>query len=43
MARACASFVLRWRRLDSGRKRIKIEHIQSGESALVATLPEALD
>src|SRR5579871_3632184 len=36
------SFVVRWWRLGSGGDRIQIDHIQSGETTLVATLAGAL-
>lgn len=36
------SFMVRWWRLKSGGDRIQIEHIQSGETTLVATLAAAL-
>jgi hypothetical protein len=42
MARRYASFLIRCWRLDRGELRIKVEHIQTGESSQVATHAEAL-
>ncbi len=42
MARAYASFVLRCWRLDAAERRITVEHIQSGESTRVTSLPAAV-
>ena len=42
MARAHASFVLRYWRLDAAEQRITVEHIQSGEWTRVTSLAAAL-
>jgi len=42
MARQYTSFLIRCWHLDGGRRRIKIEHIQSGEGTQVATLAAAI-
>ena len=42
MARRYTSFLVRCWRLDGNQRRIKVEHIQSGEWAQVTTLAEAV-
>ncbi len=43
MARAYASFVLRCWRLDAAERRITVEHIQSGERVVVASIEAAVE
>ncbi len=43
MAKWFGSFLVRYWRLSGGDERIEIEHIQTGERVLVASLPAALD
>jgi len=43
MVRPYASFVLRCWDLGGEQPRVKVEHVQSGESARVASLAAALD
>ena len=43
MAKLGGSFLIRYWHLGAGARRIEIEHIQSGERALVASAAAALD
>ncbi len=43
MAKLGGSFLIRYWHLGAGARRIEIEHIQSGERALVASVAAALD
>ncbi len=43
MAKWYSSFLVRWWRLGSGHQRIEIEHIQTGERALLDSLRAAFN